>query len=37
MLQQYTVDRHIVVWGMLRKLTSLDKTGGLLQNAMALL
>lgn len=25
MLQQYTVDRHIVVWGMLRKLTSLTK------------
>lgn len=36
MLQQYTVDRHIVVWGMLRKLTSLDETGGLLQDAMAL-
>ncbi|KAF5564698.1 hypothetical protein FPHYL_4555 [Fusarium phyllophilum] len=37
MLQQHTVDRHIVVQEVLRKLTSLDKTQGLFQDAMALL
>ncbi|KAF5635987.1 hypothetical protein F52700_5301 [Fusarium sp. NRRL 52700] len=37
MLQQYTVHRHIIVREVLRELTSLDKTGGLLQDAMALL
>lgn len=37
MLQQYIVDRHIVVREVLKKITSLDKTGCLLQDAMALL
>ncbi|KAF5549355.1 hypothetical protein FMEXI_4342 [Fusarium mexicanum] len=37
MLQQYIVHRHIIVREVLRELISLDKTGGLLQNAMALL
>ncbi|KAI1022162.1 hypothetical protein LB504_007474 [Fusarium proliferatum] len=37
MLQQYTVDRDIVVREVLKEINSLDKTGGLLQDAMALL
>ncbi|QGI70971.1 hypothetical protein CEK26_003305 [Fusarium fujikuroi] len=37
MLQQYTVDRDIVVREVLKEITSLDKTGGLIQDAMALL
>ncbi|KAF5636735.1 uncharacterized protein FTJAE_5931 [Fusarium tjaetaba] len=37
MLQQYTVHRHVVVREVLSELTSLDQTGGLLQDAMALL
>lgn len=37
MLQQYIVDRHIIVREVLKEITSLDKAGGLLQDAMALL
>jgi hypothetical protein len=36
MLQQYSIHRQIVVREILRELNSLDKTGGLLQDAMAL-